>query len=86
MRRVYSALSVAVMAMLGTVSAGELELLAAGASQIIEFAEDLTCGACIVGGYVFCTQGAIVQKCCQPGDQACRADLSCSDQQYSDKF
>jgi len=25
-------------------------------------------------------------KCCTAGDQACRADLSCSDQQYQDKF
>jgi hypothetical protein len=82
----FAMMSTAGLVMLGLVSAGEVNFLEAGASPSIAYNETLTCTPCIVGGYAFCTQGAKIQKCCKTGDQECRTDLGCSDQQYQDKF
>ncbi len=45
----------------------------------VKYNENLSCAACVLGGYGFCNQGANVKKCCEAGNAACRLDLQCTD-------
>jgi len=57
-------------------------------NPVIIFSKDLSCGACVIGGYVFAYRGSQDWNCCEVADSACwsgytkRSNLG----DYTDRF
>ncbi len=82
--RILSSLSLLIV---GTL-ANQGQFLLGDDNPVINYDVNLSCGACVIGGYVFAYRGSQDWKCCLDSDTACQSGYTkrSNTGEYKDKF